>query len=93
LKDVLTFSEIEKIYLRFGLEMKPVKQAAEFLELINDLAGGHSKPMLFQEIQNELKNTFSHIKQQETTLRQSMENFKSLVLRERVLQTLQEMTG
>ena len=43
--------------------MKPVKHAEEFLDLISDLGGGESKPMLFNEIKKELDSTYNHIQQ------------------------------
>jgi hypothetical protein len=38
--------------------------------------------MLIDEIQNELTSTFSHIKGQESTLKEALESFKRLVFKE-----------
>lgn len=75
--------------------MRPCENAEQFFEKAEGIGAtlGKAPEMLFNEINNDLEDSWKHIRSQQEKLEESLKEFKHIVYKTAVLWKIQRLTG
>ena len=77
-------SEIERIYEKYGVEMKPCENIKLFLDSL-EIMQGDERPLVMSKIEEDTNKQYRFIKDQLKTIEEGIKKFKEIAMKSQIL--------